>query len=254
MKKVRLNKHDVVLYDSIDELPIVRFHKYNHLVLVDAGIGSDLADFDNHLERVARYIRNKDMDNAAKEMENLRQNIYMVISEQSINHLSFACLVKEIDGQPCEDLSQDGLQKVVGLLSGEKKETLDEVIRSAKKKIDSELQLYFPSLFDDTTTKEYYDLLKRQMLNTLKMIYEGEDEERKAEDEKLQDKLVLFSKPKTYTGSNGVEVKHDKDFESMCLMISKETSTDAKAMTTLAFYNAYEYIKEKARKTQNKAR
>jgi hypothetical protein len=37
-------------------------------------------------------------------------------------------------------------------------------------------------------------------------------------------------------------------------MISKETSTDAKAMTTLAFYNAYEYIKEKARKTQNKAR
>ena len=97
MKEVELTGHKVVLYDSIDELPIARFHKYNRYLLVDAGVGSEISDFDNHIERVVRYIRNKDNESAGKELENLRQNVFMVLSEQNIKHLSFACLVKTID-------------------------------------------------------------------------------------------------------------------------------------------------------------
>ena len=49
MRKIVLAKHKVELYDSIDELPIVRFHKYNKMLLIDAGVGSDLSDWDaNH--------------------------------------------------------------------------------------------------------------------------------------------------------------------------------------------------------------
>lgn len=51
MKECIINKHNVVLYDSIDELPMLRFHKYNKMLLVDAGVGSDLSDFDRHIER-----------------------------------------------------------------------------------------------------------------------------------------------------------------------------------------------------------
>jgi len=40
----------------------------------------------------------------------------------------------------------------------------------------------------------------------------------------------------------------------MCLAITKETGRDAKTMTVLEYYNAYEYLREKSRKTQNKAR
>lgn len=75
MKEVTINKHKCKIYDSIEDLPIVRFHHYNHMVLVDAGIGSEISDFDNHIERVVRYIKNKDNDNAAKELDNLRQNV-----------------------------------------------------------------------------------------------------------------------------------------------------------------------------------
>ncbi len=57
MKKVKLNGHKVVIYDSIDELPIVRFHKYSKMLLVDAGVGSDINDCDAHIERATRYIR-----------------------------------------------------------------------------------------------------------------------------------------------------------------------------------------------------
>lgn len=59
MRKIVLAKHKVELYDSIDELPIVRFHKYNKMLLIDAGVGSDLSDWDAHMEKVVRYCRFK---------------------------------------------------------------------------------------------------------------------------------------------------------------------------------------------------
>lgn len=251
MKEVKLNGHDVRVYDSIDDLPMVRFHRYNRMLLVDAGIGSEIGDFDNHIERVVRYIRKGDNDNAAKELDNLRQNVYMIMQGQSVKDMSFACLVESIDGVRCDDLSPEGLQKVLHMLGGATRRELTEAFQSVKKKIDDELGLYFPSLFDDVTTREYFDILKRLTVAMLARITDGEDVSR--EDE-LRDKLVLFQKPKVFTGHDGLEVRHDKDFETMCLAITKETGRDAKTMTVLEYYNAYEYLREKSRKTQNKAR
>lgn len=254
MKQVQLNGHSVRIFDSIDELPIVRFHKYNRMILVDAGIGSDISDFDAHIERVVRYIRKGDNDSAAKELDNLRQNVYMIMQGQSVNDLSFACLVESIDGDACEDLSPEGLQKIVDTLGGVTRKGLADAYQSAKKKIDEELALYFPSLFDDVTTREYYDILKRLTVTNLARIAEGDSDERRQKAEELRERLVLFQKPKVFTGHDGLEVRHDKEFETMCLAITKETGRDAKGMTVLEYYNAYEYLQEKARKTQNKAR
>ena len=64
---------------------------------------------------------------------------------------------------------------------------------------------------------------------------------------------MLFSKPKKFTGRDGLEVTHDKEFATMCLLITKETGTEAKQMNVLEYYNAYDYIRQKARRTQNKA-
>ena len=253
MKEVELNKHKIRIYDDIDELPMVRFHRYNHMVLVDAGIGSELSDFDSHIERVVRYIRKGENETAAKEMENLRQSVYMILSGQSVRDLSFACLVESIDGQPCNDLSQEGLTKVVELLGGEIRKKLADEYQSAKKKIDDALALYFPSIFDDVTVREYYDMLKRLTMITLQMV-QGETEELRAEYERMREKLVLYHKPKVFSGHDGVEVKHDKEYETMCIAITKETGKDAKLMTVQEFYTAYEYIQEKVRKAQNKAR
>ena len=251
MKEVKLNGHDVRVYDSIDDLPMVRFHRYNRMLLVDAGIGSDISDFDNHVERVVRYIRKGENDNAAKELDNLRQNVYMIMQGQSVKDLSFACLVESIDGVRCDDLSPEGLQKVLHMLGGATRMELTEAFQSVKKKIDDELGLYFPSLFDDVTTREYFDILKRLTVAMLARMTDGEDGSR---EEELRDRLVLFQKPKVFTGHDGLEVRHDKDFETMCLAITKETGRDAKTMTVLEYYNAYEYLREKSRRTQNKAR
>lgn len=254
MREVELNGHKVRLYDSIDDLPIVRFHRYNRMLLVDAGIGAEIGDLDNHLERVVRYIRKGDNENATKEIENMRQNVYMVMAEQNTKHLSFACLVDSIDGVQQTDLSPDGLAKVIELLSGAPRGEIDRILASVKKKIDDELGLYFHSLFDDIRTREYYDIVKRLTVNMLMQIADGTDDERTKQAEAMREQLVLFSKPKVFTGKDGVEVRHDKEFETMCLLISKETGRDAKDMNVLEYYNAYEYLREKSRETQNKAR
>ena len=254
MKEVELNSHKVRIYDSIDDLPITRFHRYNRMLLVDAGIGSDINDFDGHIERVVRYIRKGDNDSAAKELDNLRQNVYMIMSGQSVHDLSFACLVASIDGEPCDDLSPDGLAKVLHTLGGATRKELADTFQSVKKKIDDELGLYFPSLFDDVTTREYYDILKRLTVTSLAIVTDGDDGEREAQADELRERLVLFQKPKVFTGHDGLEVRHDKEFETMCLAITKETGRDAKGMTVLEYYNAYEYLREKSRKAQNKAR
>ena len=88
---------------------------------------------------------------------------------------------------------------------------------------------------------------------TLQMV-QGETEELRAEYERMREKLVLYHKPKVFSGHDGVEVKHDKEYETMCIAITKETGKDAKLMTVQEFYTAYEYIQEKVRKAQNKAR
>jgi hypothetical protein len=159
--------------------------------------------------------------------------------------------VESIDGKPQEDLSQEGLQKVLDLLGGASKKDVTEVLNSVKKKIDDELALYFPTLFDDVKTREYYDEVKRLTTNLLAQIID--DTDRKSVIDGIREHLLLFSKPKRFSGKDGLEVVHDKEFATMCLLITKETGTEAKRMNVLEYYNAYDYIRQKARKTQNKA-
>lgn len=253
MRKVTLGGHAVQLYDSIDELPMVRFHKYTKMLLVDAGVGSDINDFDRHIERAALYIRKGDNENAAKELENLRQNVYLILQEQSVRDLSFACLVAAIDGKDCADLSDDSLAEVLHTLGGTPRKDIADSLESAKKKIDGELATYFPDLFDDVAAREYFDILKRRTVAVLEGIIEDDIDKNKQQVDAMTEQMILYVKPKTFAGRQSVEITHDKAFEDMCLLITRDTHSDAKKMTVLEFYNAYEFIVRQAKKV-NKAR
>jgi hypothetical protein len=102
-------------------------------------------------------------------------------------------------------------------------------------------------------TREYYDAVKNLTVKMLAQIYDGETEQTKTVIDGIREQLLLFSKPKRFTGRDGLEVTHDKEFATMCLLITKETGAEAKQMNVLEYYNAYDYIRQKARKTQNKA-
>ena len=246
MREVRIGKHRVRLYDSIDDLPMERFHRYNKMLLIDAGLGSDISAMDAHVEKVVRFMRGGDVDSAAKELENLRQTVYLVQTEQSPRNLSFACLVAEVDGKDCNDLSEDSLEKVRLLLNDAPRGEVAETMSAAKKKIDDALVEYFPQLFVSPEEKEYYDMMKRRTVAMLEQIAEGETETRKKDIDVMTDRLVTAIKPKVFTGRTAFGVQHDKGYEKMCLLISSTLGVDAKRMTVLEYYTANEYIKEMA--------
>ena len=247
MKNVQIKGMNVELYDSIEDLPIMRFHKYNKMLLVDAGVGSDLSDFDRHIEKVIRYLNSP--------TPNMRQNIYFIQSEVSPRHLAFAVLVKSINGKPRNDLSDDGLQQTMSLFKDVANSEITAHLEAVKKKIDDELRLYFPRLFDDATLKEYYDKLKQRTIVVLRTIIDGRATEADAKEiDDITAELITYFNPQTFTGSESVEIRHDRQFENMCLILSQNLHVDPKKFTVLEYYNAFEYIKEQAKKANKQKR
>lgn len=248
MVTTKIGTHTVEYYDTIDELPIVRFHKYQKLLLIDSGVGADIAAFDHRIEKARRYLMAGKMEQAGQELENLRQCVFFIQGELTPKHLAFAALVTKIDGQECNDLSDDALRGVIERLAETPLSKLTAQIDAVKKKIDSELVLYFPALFNGSEVKEYFDLLRRRTLEVLKGIVEGKaDPEGTEEAEKLTTALVTYSNPQCFSGSEGVEVQFDRNFENLCLALSEQLHVRPKEYTVLEFYNAFDFIQERAK-------
>ena len=112
----------------------------------------------------------------------------------------------------------------------------------AKKKVTTELEMYFPGDFVNLKEKDAYDKLKQRTLLVLDSMINDTDNSEQIE---TIDMIMLnMHSPKSYIGSESVEIKYDKQFESTCLLIAQKTSMDAKKMTVLQFYNAVDNIKQ----------
>lgn len=98
--------------------------------------------------------------------------------------------------------------------------------------------------------------MKERTRAMLDCIIEGDTKERSDKVEDLTDRMVTYSKPRNFTGSGSLEIEYDRQFEDMCLVISQNLNVDAKKMTVLEYYNAYQYIvkQNKSQKRQNKPR
>lgn len=249
MKTIRIGKHNVVMYDAISELPISRFHVYNKMLLVDSGVGSDITDFDAHLERIVAFMQKKDIENATKEIQNLRQNYYLIQQTLSPKHLAFAALIKEIDGKPRENLSDEGLKEIVNMFANEQKKDIDKPFGEAKKKIETELQTYFPNIYGDSSEKEYYDLILKRTKIVLKSIVEEKDLQNDVDAVTID--LMTYIKPYDFANEN-IELAVDRQFEKLCILLTESLHCEPKKYTVLEFYSAFDYLKEKMKKRQTK--
>lgn len=244
MKNLLINKKVVRVYDSIDEMPIVNFQKYNKYLLIDSGIGSDADDIDAHITRIAKFIKANNNKKALQELQNMRQNMYMVNNEISPKYLAFAALIHSIDGKETKDLSDDGLKALLKELNEVKHSVIAEFLLWLKKKVTLELETYFPGDFVNSKEKDAYDKIKSRTLLVLDSIINDTDNAEQIE--AIDIMLINLHNPKSFMGSESVEIKYDKQFESTCLLIAQKTSMDAKKMTVLQFYNAIDNIKSQA--------
>lgn len=251
MVTAKIGKHTVEYYDTIEELPIVRFHKYQKLLLVDAGVGSDITAFDQRIEKARRFIIAGKPDQAQQELENLRQCVFLIQTGMSPKHRAFAALVTKIDGQDCTDIGDDALAAITEKLNDVPESELTAQLDAVKKKIDGELMLYFPALFNDSDVKEYYDILRKRTLEILNGIVAGEPNPGTTEIvEKLTTALITYSHPKLFTGSDGVEIQFDRQFENLCLVLSEQLHVEPKKYSVLEFYNAFDFVKERTKQAE----
>ena len=251
MREVKIGKHRLKIYDAIEELPIVRYHKFNKFVLIDAHIGSSIQEFDMHLEKTSRYIANGKLDLAGKELQNLRQNVFFIQNELSPQLMSLAVLVYSIDDKEVGPPTDENLAGVTKFFEGLSVKEFQSIYSEVKKKLETELQTYFPSLFDSSSIKEYYNKLRERVILLLEDLGKEEKENRE-KIAQLADELILYTDPLIFSGSQGIEVQQDRQFENTCLVISQNIGTDPKKFSVLEYYNALFFLQEQSKKNKTR--
>lgn len=254
MKTIELNGKTLQLYDSIDELPIINFQKYNKYILLDSGIGSDVNSIDTHIINLAKLIKT-DLKKASKELQNMRLNMHMVVSEISPSNMAFTALIHSIDGEPLTDLSEDNLKRVLETLNRGKRSKIVDFLAKFKKKLDTELLMYFPKLFDDAHSKNIHDKYMVRANLQIDQMLNGTDHTESIKE--IETYLLGLYKPKAFEGKESVEIRFDKQFETSCMLISQKANRDAKKMTVLEYYTVLENIQkqlEAEAKAYNKKR
>ena len=250
MKKMKLGEHSVVMFDSIEELPIVRFQKYNKMLMLDAGLGSDLTALDAHLARVGEFIKAGETDNAAREIDNLRQTLFNVQNGLTPHFMSLIPLMAEVDGEPLTDLSDENIQRVYDTLKDVTMKAYEGAASEVKKKIEEELKAYFNQGGESAASKEYYELMRRRALLMLDEISDGRD--RSEEIRAIESQMVRSDKPRVFQGERNAEVLYDKNFVGCCIAIAQNLNMDAKQMTVLEYYRAIEVLEEQQKELKRK--
>ena len=137
MKTIDTGKHVIKLYDSVDELPIGAYQRYNKFLLIDAGIGSSIDDFDAHIVKLARLIGNNEREKAVQELRNMRRNLYMINANISPKYMAFAALVYSIDGQKIEAVSDDDYSELLTKIQEMPHSLLTKTLDWLKKKLQT---------------------------------------------------------------------------------------------------------------------
>ena len=241
MKKQIIGTHSVEYYDSIEEIPVKIHHKFNRYMLIDGGIGSDMNDVNDHISKIRKFIRADEKDKADILLENLRQSLYLVTEEVNVKLLSFMVLITKINGVQVTDYSDEAVKARLKLFEETPIVKLYALVESFKKKVEAELNAYFPGNFNDAAVKEYYDTMVKKALLQLDGIIRDTSNNEALEE--IENYLLLFALPKVFGGANGAEIKYEKQFEDMCIYLQTE-SLNVDNMTTLQFYNAFEYLKK----------
>lgn len=247
---MNLGSHKVTLYESIEELPIVRFQKYNKMLMLDAGLGSDLTALDAHLARVSEFIKNNELQDAAGEIDNLRQTLFNVQNGLTPHFMSLIPLMAEVDGEPLTDLSDENIQAVYDRLKDVTLKAYEGAASEVKKKIEEELKAYFQQGGESATSKEYYELMRRRALLMLEEIEKGSDLSELIHE--LESQMVRLDKPRIFQGVRNAEVLYDKNFVGCCIAIAQNLNLDARKMTVLEYYRAIEVLEEQQKQLKTK--
>lgn len=238
---LKLGKHKIEFYDSIDLMPFDRFNSFNKFIMLDAELGSDVIAFDQKISKIFEFLGKEMSKNATNELYNLRVVYHNIMEMNNNKGLAFACLIRSIDGEPLKNYSIENLRAVLEKLNswGLKMIDVSEHSDNVKKKIEQELKLFFPKKFNNLSSKDISSNRKKLLISLCDEIIE--DTKIQSVD-KIQRYLLNLAKPKTFNGSGSYEIEFDKAFEELCHSLSTFASgRNIKKMTVKEVYVLIEF-------------
>lgn len=135
----------VELYESIDDLPIDRYNKFQRYALIDAEVGASIGDVVSHLNKVANLIKANSNETALKALNNISESIAMIFSEQQPVNSAYVCLIKSINGKPMTDISEVSINNTIALLNSKraKHSAISMAVNTVKKNLKQSLSYFF---------------------------------------------------------------------------------------------------------------
>lgn len=117
MRRININGHVLEMWDSVDSLPASNYINHARLMMLDAGIGSDLQAVTQHWQQIVRLAEKGDRDGLNKVLSNYLQTLNFIVSNTSPEMMSFVSFIRSIDGKLVEDYSDDNAKAIVEQLS-----------------------------------------------------------------------------------------------------------------------------------------
>lgn len=145
----KIGKHEIEVYDDIQQIPMGKFQKFNKYSMISNEIGNTFADYDNRTMKALEFLDKGMINEAKQEIANRRQTVFNAFNEKSPTGKAFSCLIKRIDDveyngiSPAElDLVEDHLNRI-GLSYVNSIETLNDVKKNSRFSLKRIFQMIF---------------------------------------------------------------------------------------------------------------
>jgi hypothetical protein len=136
MKLERIGRLRVEFYDSVNELPSERYHKFNTYCLLYMGIGADAEDMQKHYSDMLQALHRKDLDRLGKMLQNYMYCLHLITEHIDLPSMAVACLVKSINDKEVNDVSEENLKRVAKRITqAKKRQMVVNLFKVLKKKL-----------------------------------------------------------------------------------------------------------------------
>lgn len=99
MIEIKLKKANLVMYESIKELPVTNTHELNKLSFYDLNVGSTPSDYNKHHSKIFNFISSNNIQEAIEEYKNSYRCFYNAINNIGTWSYSFVPYIYSIDGK-----------------------------------------------------------------------------------------------------------------------------------------------------------
>lgn len=239
-------KHQIELFASIDNLPILRYNRFIKYQMQASEIGSNFVDFDRRSLKLIQFLQKNMIKEAAQEVENRRLTIHNSYNDIIPSGKAFACLVRRIDNVEYKEYSPENLDACldhlerIGLGNADAMEQLKEV----KKKIENQLTAYFPKIFPRGGNRQLTALRVKRCFAQLDGLIEKKDN--KDAIFGIEKEILEQDKPNNWNiwQDGNMERALEIEFKKFAIAVAEQTKQVLETITVAMFYTTVELLKE----------